>query len=240
MIRSKLIPGEGPGEALFRWRGGDVSRLEGLTDAVIALALTLVMLSSEIPHDSGELLRLMGQFPAFLATFSILTMIWWYHFRFHRRFGLEDFTTSVLNLALLFVLLLFVYPLRYLFSVLFHLPGYSLMAPDVAGMMMLYGGGYAVVFAFFFLMYLHAWRLRKALELNEVERLVTRGALSAHLLHMLVGLISFSCACALFFGGPAWLGPISGLIFFLIGPLQGINGYLWGSRAARAAQRSKD
>jgi hypothetical protein len=40
----------------FRWRGGDISRLEGLSDAVFAFAVTLLVVSLEVPETFDELL----------------------------------------------------------------------------------------------------------------------------------------------------------------------------------------
>ena len=33
------------------WRGGDVSRLEALTDAVFAIAITLLIVTHDVPRD---------------------------------------------------------------------------------------------------------------------------------------------------------------------------------------------
>jgi len=234
MLRTALVT-DTSGEAFFRWRGGDVSRLEGLTDAVIALALTLVMLSLQIPRTGDELFTMLRQLPAFAVTFAVLAMIWWYHFQFHRRYGLENLFTAVLNIALLFVLLLYVYPLRFLFSVLFGDDGFYWPSPEQMGpLMMIYGGGYATVFGLFVALYGHAWRQRDRLQLDAAERSVTRASRNAHLIHMAVGLVSAGLATALWLGGPRWLGPWSGMVYFAIAPLQGINGYLGGRRTERA------
>jgi hypothetical protein len=45
-----------PPEPHFRWRGGEITRLEGFTDAVFAFAVTLLVVSLEVPHMFEELL----------------------------------------------------------------------------------------------------------------------------------------------------------------------------------------
>ncbi|NIV14887.1 MAG: DUF1211 domain-containing protein [Aliifodinibius sp.] len=39
------------GDQEFRWRGGDVSRMEGFSDAVFAFALTLLVVSLQVPNS---------------------------------------------------------------------------------------------------------------------------------------------------------------------------------------------
>lgn len=64
------------GEKLFKWRGGDVSRLEALSDIVYGFALTLLVVSLEVPSQFSDLEAAIGQIPAFAASFTILVMFW--------------------------------------------------------------------------------------------------------------------------------------------------------------------
>jgi uncharacterized membrane protein len=96
------------GEEHFRWRGGDVSRLESLSDAVFAIALSLLVLSLQVPATSEQLIGLFWQIPAFALCFAFLIWIWNIHFHFHRRFGFEDATTVALNGLLLFCVVFYV------------------------------------------------------------------------------------------------------------------------------------
>src|SRR5436309_694365 len=105
-----------PPEPHFRWRGGEITRLEGFTDAVFAFAITLLIVSLEVPRTFDELVTVMQGFLAFLLTFAVLVLVWFQHYRFFRRYGLQDTPTVVLNAALLFVVLFYVYPLKFLYT----------------------------------------------------------------------------------------------------------------------------
>ena len=57
MIRQPLVAkGFGSGGG-FRWRGLEMHRIEGFSDAVLAFAVTLLVVSLEVPHTFGELLE---------------------------------------------------------------------------------------------------------------------------------------------------------------------------------------
>src|SRR5258708_221116 len=116
MIREKLIE-KGVGNKLqFRWRGHEVSRIEGLSDAVFAFAVTLLVVSLEVPKTFTELSVAMRGFGAFAISFGLLFMVWYNQYKFFRRYGMQDTLTVCLNGALLFVVLFYVYPLKFLFS----------------------------------------------------------------------------------------------------------------------------
>src|SRR5947209_19237528 len=77
----------------FRWRGhGEVSRIESLSDAVFGLAVTLLVISQEVPHSYSELVNiLMGSIP-FAACFAQLMLVWYEHYKFYRRYNLQAHT----------------------------------------------------------------------------------------------------------------------------------------------------
>src|SRR5262249_84666 len=54
-----------PPEPHFRWRGGEITRLEGFTDAVFAFAVTLLVVSLEVPQTFEEPILAMKGFVAF-------------------------------------------------------------------------------------------------------------------------------------------------------------------------------
>src|SRR5262249_35978713 len=101
---------------LYRWRGTEVTRLEGFSDAAFGFALTLLVVSLEVPRNVDDLTRAMRGFLAFAICFAMLVNVWEKHYRFFRRFGLQDGATLALNGALLFVVLFYVYPLKFVMT----------------------------------------------------------------------------------------------------------------------------
>src|SRR5579872_6785537 len=102
----------------FRWRGHEMSRLEAFSDAVFAFAVTLLVVSLEVPHTFAQLKTTMLGFPAFAICFTLLILVWQEHVQFCRRYGLQDAATVTWNSILLFVVLFYVFPLKFLFTVL--------------------------------------------------------------------------------------------------------------------------
>ena len=116
MLHDKIGTQLVPPEKHFRWRGGEITRLEGFTDAVFAFAVTLLVVSLEVPRTFAELAAAMKGFIAFAVCFTILIQTWYFHYKFSRRYGLQTVYTITLTAALIFVVLFYVYPLKFMFT----------------------------------------------------------------------------------------------------------------------------
>jgi len=168
-MRRRLVRHGFGADRAFRWRGGEISRLEGLSDAVFAFAVTLLVVSLEVPETFDELLRVLRGFFAFAVCFGILFWVWYDHYRFFRRYGLDDGVTTTLTGVLLFIVLFYVYPMKFLFSTLFdqlfgEAPANAIEPRQVPLLMLVYGAGFIAVQLVLILLYLHAWRLADSLE----------------------------------------------------------------------------
>ena len=233
MVREGLARRRG-GEEDFRWRGKDISRMESFSDAVFAFAVTLLVVSLEVPKTFDELLATMRGFFAFAICFYLLLLVWYDHYKFYRRYGLNDTPTLWLNSALLFITLMYVYPLKFLFTELIdELFGFAnnetIETSQFPLLMVIYGAGFVAVQVVFVLMYLRAYRLHTMLELDALELSVTREELQGFLLNVAVGLLSMAIAVLGGAGAIAW----AGYAYILLFPLQTINGRVMGSRRRR-------
>ncbi|MEO6173432.1 MAG: TMEM175 family protein, partial [Arenimonas sp.] len=103
-------------------RGDKVTRLEAFVDAAFAFAVTLLVISGDqIPSSVSMLIDALKQVPSYAASFALIMQIWLSHADWSRRFGLDDIVSDRLSLLLVFVLLIFVYPLKMVFASFFAL-----------------------------------------------------------------------------------------------------------------------
>src|SRR4051812_37187990 len=133
-------------------RRHEITRLEAFSDAVFGFSLTLLVVSLEVPHSYAELMGIMGGFLSFACCFALLIWIWHEHNMFFRRYGLQDGVTVVLNAGLLFVVLFYVYPLKFTFDSMFAQFVPAANAPErmalyqMANASIIYALGFVVLF----------------------------------------------------------------------------------------------
>jgi hypothetical protein len=100
----------------FSLRGLNMTRIETFTDAAFAFALTMLVISMDPPASMTSLETALRHIPAFVLSASMLMTFWSGHHNWSRRFGLDDGPTIVLSCLLVFTMLVYVYPLRFMFS----------------------------------------------------------------------------------------------------------------------------
>ncbi|MEO8821105.1 MAG: TMEM175 family protein [Ginsengibacter sp.] len=205
----------------FRFRGHEVRRIEAFSDAVFAFAVTLLIVSLEVPKSFEELMVTMRGFFAFGICFVFLIMIWYEQNIFFRRYGLDDLKTIVLNCTLIFVVLFYVYPLKFLFTLLFSSQIYGnnnspflMKGSDLPKLMMIYGIGYILIYLIFSLMYKHALKKSDELQLTSPEIFDTKTKIYKNFILITIGIFSVLVAFLL----PADQAGIAGLVYGLIGP----------------------
>lgn len=193
------------------------SRLEAFSDAVFAFALTLLVVSLEVPRSYADLMRLLNGFPAFACCFAVLAWIWFEHRRFFRRYPLHDGPTIALNCALLFVVMFYIYPLKFIFESWFALFGLAgrdmtpMTLSELAYTSAIYGAGFAALFAMFALLYLRAWKRRDDLALSFAQRRAVKAGMGTHAVNAGGGL--FVVAISLLLPRRyAYVGPMSFMI----------------------------
>jgi uncharacterized membrane protein len=200
-----------------------ISRLEEFSDAVFGFALTLLVLSSSVPRSYPELVDLLRGLPAFACCFALLVWIWYEHDAFFERYPMNDVATLLLNSALLFSVLIYVYPLKFMFEAfmqqVFKLgPVTNHVAPmsleELARASTVYGLGFFVLTGLFALLYLNAYRLRTELGLTTLQAFDARSMAGHHLVSASVGL--FAALFALL--APPLLAFLSPSSFALMGP----------------------
>jgi uncharacterized membrane protein len=220
----------------FRIRGREVTRLEAFSDAVFAFAVTLLVVSLEVPKTFADLMETMRGFVAFGVCFALLAMIWNHHYIYSRRYGLEDGFARLLTCAMLFVVLLYVYPLKFLFNlfingIILGGKGGQLRHDEASALFVIYGLGFAAIYLAFAALYLHAWRRRVELELNDIEKLDTRWEIYGMLCHASVGIGSALVALVITEVGRA------GLVYFSLFGIMWIHGILHGRKRRELAAR---
>ena len=217
----------------FRERGHEVSRVEAFSDVIFGFALTLLVVSLEAPKTYQQMLEMLHGFLPFAICFWIFMDLWFQHHKFFRRYALQDRMTLVLNTVLLFVILFYVYPLKYMFTLSVQsFMGHSEQLPPGAARLLftVYGAGVIAVFWVLAAMYRHAYALRDALDLNAVERIETMERVVDNFYVGVVGLISIAIAHT------SWIR-FAGPVYFLIGVPKTIVPTVYGIRRDRAEQQ---
>ncbi|MEP7265150.1 MAG: TMEM175 family protein [Bacteroidota bacterium] len=236
MIRKHIFKDKAENSSV-RWRLHEPTRLEAFSDAVFAFALTLVVISLEVPHQFEELLMLMKGFFGFAFCFLFLMLIWHDQYTYFRRFGLQDTRTTFYNMVLLFMVIYLVYPLKFLFFYLSSgFSGQNMNSEtvlrfqnqgEVCQLMIIYGIGYLTIYILMTLMYAHALKRKNDISLSPLEVYNTRTYMYTFMGR--IGVVLLSIAIAIYGLNK------EGLYAFLSGiSYSGIGLVMWGVNAKRS------
>ncbi len=218
-------------EDRFRMRGLESTRLDTFVDAAFAFVLTLLVISfDDIPSDYAEMITAVQRIPGFAASFAILMWFWLQHRRWSRRYGLENGKTILYSLALIFVVLVYVYPLRMIFEGMFsHLSdgflatSYSITSfYELRMIFVFYSVGFVAMAFLVAELYRTAMTSADALALNDVEQRLTQISMQVWLIAAAYGLLVIVLALTL---PDAWV-VVAGYMYFLLFPLMRVPAYL--------------
>lgn len=183
----------------FRLRGMDMTRTETFTDAAFAFALTLLVVSIDsVPSSYDELWLAVQGIPAFGLACALLFLFWYGHWKWSRRYGLEDFPSIVLSYVLVFLMLCYVYPMKYVTTLFIAWitdrrleTGANINSiEELYGIFTIYSIGFVALSIVILLLHLRAWAVRDDLELDAVERHQTRTEIGNWIILSTVGVIA--------------------------------------------------
>jgi uncharacterized membrane protein len=212
----------------FRLRGLEMTRLETFIDAAFAFAVTMMVIAAErVPDDINTLLAAFRHVPAFVASVAVLGIFWRGHWKWSRRYGLEDGASILISWALLATILIYIYPLKAIFGSMFNLLSsgqvgqpLGLRTPEQArAIFAIYAIGFTALTTEILLLYFRAWKLRDALQLNARERFLTKRELMGWSVPLCVGIVAFVLALTLPEKQISWSGWIYFTMLILV-PLQ--------------------
>jgi hypothetical protein len=157
--------------------GHETPRMQAFSDGVFAFAATLLVVSLEVPASYDDLLEALTGFPALAIAFAAIVSLWAIHREFFARYPLGDNVSMAINAVLLFVVLIYVYPLKLLAELAAHeflrvgAPTVSDMTtPQLRGVYSIFGLAVLATSLAIAALHLRAWLLREPLQLDAPAR----------------------------------------------------------------------
>lgn len=235
----------------FTLRGLENTRIESLSDGVFAIAIGLLLISTTPPSTYEELKVFTREFIPFGFTITLLMYTWYQHYIFFIRYGLRDAKTVAINTALLFLILFYVYPLKFLFSLLVKmyeglifddkeslkvLFSEVIKPEDTLELMTLYGLGTTAVFAVLVLLNFRALRKKDFLGLSKVEITITQNTIAYNSVAGAIPLLSAFIALTGLGGKTSFV--LSGMTYMIFGIAMPIVG-VWASKRLERSIENK-
>ena len=204
-------------------RGQQMTRLETFTDAAFAFAVTLLAISiDQIPSSYPELVETLKGAPAFIASFALLILYWRAHHVWSQQYGLDDLPSVILTSVLVCLILIYVYPMKILFSLSFGFMSNGWFPSnfelnfftEFRGLVTIYAAGFLLLNLAVSSLYFHAWRQRERLEMSSREAFDTMAEAIAWVFVASVALVSIILVWTLpdrWASASTW---VYGLLFF--------------------------
>lgn len=193
MLRQHITSPKRKSSDRIEWRNHEVLRIEAFTDAVFAFAITLLIVSLEVPKSYHELIENLKGFIPFAICFVFIFQVWYTQNIFFRRFGLHDTWTVVLNGVLIFTVLFFVYPLKFMYFFFITSSVDIESIPQLKNVLLIYDIGFTFIYSLFAIMYWHAahnhW---ENIGLKDTEVFEARTDLYQNLIMAATGLVSLA------------------------------------------------
>ncbi|WP_297511210.1 TMEM175 family protein [uncultured Caulobacter sp.] len=197
-------------------------RLDAFVDAAFAFSVTLLIIAGAEPTVSIEALwRALGRIPASLGAFVLIVMFWMAYREYGRLVPRRD-TVSTLNaLAIVFTVMVYVFPLRMLVQAGFiwlsrgWLPGEPIVRTlgDLSALFRVYGVGFAVLAGLFATLYFRALRHAERFGVAPESHRSIRISIEVWTISSIAGLLSaaltFTPAASWAPGFAYWLIPVA-------------------------------
>jgi uncharacterized membrane protein len=210
----------------FIHRGINVTRLEAFVDAAFAFAVTLLVISlNSVPTSIPAMIDALKGVPAFASSFIQIMIFWTAHATWSRRFGLDDPASQRLSLVLVFLVLVYVYPLKILFSAFFAWISHDWLPPvamignvgDLKMMFVVYGVAFATLSLCIVALYRKALSSPVTPPLEPAEIARARVEIVSWLYSVALAVASISFALLLPTNVPHWLAGMPGMVSALFG-----------------------
>jgi uncharacterized membrane protein len=205
-------------------RKNEITRVEAFSDGMIAFAATLLVVTLEAPKSYADLVRNLYGFIPFALSFIALFYLWVVHTILFRRYPLSDKPSIFINGVLLFTILFYVHPLKFLATSFVSLftndPTIGAVSTwdQLRNLFIIYGAGWILIFLLVAWLYQRAWATRDSLQLTPLESYDAITYARHYLGFVLAGVISILVALTgvgLGFGLPGMMYATIGLFAWL-------------------------
>lgn len=203
-------------------------RLDNFVDGAFAFAITLLVISgSSLPRTVAELIDALRGVPAFAVCFAQLALFWHGHVLWRESCRESDRRSLLLSLLLVFLALIFVFPLHLVYASFFNgvsggalsrdfVPGASgVGVPSLTALFACYGLSYASMGGTLSALFVHS--ARNATGLAEGEAIALRVSAMSWAFYAVVGLLSTLIALCALYTASGWPIAAAGFSYALLG-----------------------